>query len=85
MISELASHFVNQVGDKILIEIKIQNDPDEVIGRLMKSIRHGEELAPGITVEQVYFKGRSIEDVVSTIKTKIVEQVTRTLTEEIKP
>jgi Cu/Ag efflux pump CusA len=85
MISELTSHFVNQVGDKILIEIKIQNDPDEVIGRLMKSIRHGEELAPGITVEQVYFKGRSINDVVRTVKRQIIEEVTNTLNEGIKP
>ena len=62
--NESTKQFIGKTGDKIFCEIEVTGDPDEVVKKLMKSLREDTELLEGVKVHQILFKGKSIEGVI---------------------
>lgn len=78
---ELTKHFVNKTGDKLLIEIEITENPDEVIKKLAISLNQDKEIFNGAKVTQMYFQGMSID---RAIKERAIQLVKDNLENFIK-
>lgn len=73
--NESTKHFASKTGDKIIIELEIIGNPDNVVSDLMKSVAKDVELFEGAKVSQIFFKGNDVESIVETIKGNIITQV----------
>lgn len=59
--NETTKYFVNKTGDKMLIEIEITGNPDDVIKKLAISLNQDISIFDGAKVSQMYFNGMSID------------------------
>lgn len=69
---ESTKYFVNKSGDKVIVELEITGNPDEVISELMKSARKNVEIFEGAKVNQIFFAGKDREEIVKSMKEKII-------------
>lgn len=60
---ETTKHFVNKTGDKLLIEIEITGNPDDVIKDLVISLNQNKNIFDGAKINQIYFKNTLIDKV----------------------
>jgi len=72
---ESTKHFVTKTGDKVIVEIEITGNPDNVVGELMKSIRKDVEIFEGARVSQIFFAGKDLDSIVEDTKNKIITGV----------
>ncbi|RLF58288.1 MAG: hypothetical protein DRN27_05850 [Thermoplasmata archaeon] len=72
---ESTKHFVTKTGDKLIVEIEISGNPDDVLNALMKSVARDVEIFKGAKVSQIYFAGNDVESIIKSIKGKIITGV----------
>ena len=72
---ESTMSFAKKTGDKMLLEIIVTGNPDEVVSKILKSIARHEDLMDGIAVNQLYFGGTSIDDIITRTTQKTMETI----------
>lgn len=81
----LREYFFAEGSNVVNIELKLSNEvtdveKDKLINSLMLSLSKSVELVPGAVVSQIYFGGRSPEDVLNTLKENLIEELTKIIT-----
>lgn len=73
--NESTTFFVDKTGDKIFVELKVTGNPDEAVHALMELMHTGKKIAPNLTVTQLFFKNRGLNDAIDQMKDKIKQAV----------
>lgn len=78
-VKELTSFFVDKVGDKIIVEIEITDNPDEVIKQLSLSLHKDLDIISGAKVTQIYFKNFNENSLIIESTKKLIENFKKEL------
>jgi hypothetical protein len=75
-----ADFFVNETEKKeklinIQLVISDENDVDDVISKLMKSLYDSSNIIEGASVQQIYFKGTDINNLLTNLKNELKENL----------